>query len=129
MLYPVECLYSSAMSWNKPPVSVMILACVYLAVGTITLAYHFTQLLDFQPDAIWVELTELLAVVCGVGMLRGYNWARWLAVVWIAAHVVLSAFHSLREFAIHGLFCAVIIWLLFRPPAARFFRGVAEAGV
>jgi hypothetical protein len=116
-------------NWIKPPVSVMILACVYMAVGTIGFAYHFTQLLASQPDAIWVELTELLAIVCGAGMLRGYNWARWLAVSWIAAHVILSAFHSVREFAIHGLLCAVIVWLLFRPPAARFFRGVADPGV
>jgi hypothetical protein len=111
------------MNWNKPPVSVTILACVYIAVGTIAFVFYFTQLLAFQPDAIWIELTELVAIVCGAGMLRGYNWARWLAVAWIAAHVIISIFHSLHEFAIHALFCVVIIWLLFRSPAALFFRG------
>jgi phosphotransferase system glucose/maltose/N-acetylglucosamine-specific IIC component len=117
------------MNWNKPPISVMILACLYLAVGTIAFVYNFPQLLASRPDTIWVELTELLAIVCGAGMLRGYNWARWLAVAWIVAHVILSAFHAFHGFAIHGVFCAVIIWLLFRPPAARFFRGVADASL
>ena len=36
-----------------------------------------------------------LAIVCGVFLLRGHNWARWLALAWIAFHVVLSAFHAI----------------------------------
>ena len=110
------------MNGDRPPVSVIVVACLYLAVGTIGFAYHFTQLLAFQPDAVWVEATEFLAIICGACMLRGYNWARWLAVAWIAFHVILSAFHSFHEFAIHGLFCVVITWFLFRPGAARYFR-------
>jgi hypothetical protein len=36
--------------------------------------------------------------------MRGHNWVRWIALVWIAFQVVLSAFRVFREFAIHGLF-------------------------
>lgn len=114
------------MSRNKRPLSVTILGCLYLAVGTIGFAYHFTEILArhaLQYDDLWVELVELLAIICGTFMLRGHNWARWLALAWIAFHVVLSAFHSWGQFAIHGLFCAVIAWFLFRPEAARYFRG------
>lgn len=110
------------MNGNKRPISVTILAYVYLTVGAIGFAYHFRELLSLQQDIIWAELTEFLAIVCGAFMLRGHNWARWLALAWIVFHVVLSAFHSPREFAIHGLFCAVIAWILFRPQAARYFR-------
>jgi hypothetical protein len=56
-------------------------------------------------------------------MLRGHNWARWVALAWIAFHVVLSAFHAFGEFAIHAVFCAVIAWFLFSPAPARYFRG------
>jgi hypothetical protein len=108
---------------NDPPLSVIIVACVYLAVGTIGFAYHFRELLASQRETIWIELTEVLAVVCGVCLLRRHNWARWLAVAWIAFHVVLSAFHSLPQFAIHALFCALIAWALFHPGANRYFRG------
>ncbi len=55
-------------------------------------------------------------------MLRAHNWARWLAIAWIAFHVALSAFHALGEFAIHGLLCALIAWALFRSEANRYFR-------
>ena len=36
---------------------------MYLAVGTIGFAYHFRELLVFQDEGIWVELTEFLAIV------------------------------------------------------------------
>jgi len=110
---------------NKRPLSVTILGCVYIAVGTIGFAAHFGEFQArdaFQFDALWIELTELVAILCGAFMLRGHNWARWIALAWIAFHVVLSAFHAFPEFAIHCLFCAVIAWFLFRPSAARYFR-------
>ena len=113
------------MHWNKRPLSVTILAWVYIAVGTIGFAYHFTELQArdaFPIDGVWVELVRLLAIICGAFMLRGHNWARWLALAWIAFHVIISAFHALPQFAIHCLFCAIIAWFLFRPEAARYFR-------
>ena len=55
-------------------------------------------------------------------MLRGHNWARWLALAWIVYHVILSAFHMLSELAIHILFCAILAYFLFRPTATRYFR-------
>jgi hypothetical protein len=114
------------MNSNKRPLSVTILACVYIAVGAIGFAYHFTNLLAkgaFQDDGLWIELTEFVAIVCGAFMLRGHDWARWVALAWMVFHVILSAFHAFGEFAVHCLFCAVIAWFLFRPAAARYFRG------
>jgi hypothetical protein len=107
----------------KRPLSVTILSCVYLAVGVIGFAFHFRELLAGHHDAVAIELTEFVAILCGVFLLRGHNWARWLALVWIAFHVVLSAFHAIPELVIHAVFCAAIAWLLFRPEAARYFRG------
>jgi hypothetical protein len=111
---------------NSRPLSVTILAWVYIGVGAIGFVYHLTEFRaadTFQYDGVWVELIRLLAIVCGVFMLRGHNWARWLALAWIVFHVALSAFHAFHEFAIHCLFCAVIAWYLFRPEAGRYFRG------
>ena len=105
----------------KRPVAILILACVYLAVGSIGFAYHFSELR--QPEGVWIGLTEFLAILSGVFMLRGENWARWLALAWIAFHVILSAFHAFHELAIHTLLFALIVWFLFRPAARRYFRG------
>jgi hypothetical protein len=108
------------MSSNKRPVSILILACVYLAVSSIGFAYHFSELR--QPEGVWIELTELQAILSGAFMLRGQNWARWLALAWIAFHVVLSAFRAFHELAMHTLLFAVIVWFLFRPEGRRYFR-------
>jgi hypothetical protein len=113
----------------KRPISVSIVACMYLAVGTLAFVYHFRELLTLQRDSFGMELTELLAIVSGAFMLRGHNWARWLALAWILFHVILSLVDRFHGLAIHGLLCAVIAWILFRPEAARYFRGPATNGV
>jgi hypothetical protein len=105
---------------------VTIIACIYILVGVIGFAYHFTDLHTqnaFQYDGLLIEFVRILAVIAGAFMLRAHNWARWLALAWIALHVVLSAFNSLPQFAVHCVFFAVIAWLLFRPEVGRYFRG------
>ena len=99
---------------NPRPLPVTVIACVYIVMGAVGFVYHL-------GDSVWVELLRLAAIVCGAFMLRGCNWARWLAVAWIGFHVVLSAFHTLSEFAIHVLFFAAIAYALFRPTANRYF--------
>jgi hypothetical protein len=111
---------------NKRPRSVTVISCLFLIAGVIGLAYHATEFKaggPFQYDVVLVCLVRLLAIVCGVFMLRGSNWARWLLLVWIAYHVVLSAFHAMFELVIHGLLFAVIAYFLLRPRASAYFRG------
>jgi hypothetical protein len=110
---------------NKRPLSITILGCLYIGVGSVGFVYHLYEILAtqaFHNDDFLAEFIEFVAIVCGAFMLRGHNWARWVALAWIAVHVVLSAFRAFPEFAIHGLFCAAIAWILLRPEAARYFR-------
>ena len=98
------------MTRNRPA-SVTLIACVYILIGVIGFAYHFTEFKaphPFQSEMVRIELVRLAAIVCGAYLLRHQDWARWLALAWIAFHVILSAFHSWPEFAIHSLFCGVI---------------------
>jgi hypothetical protein len=110
---------------NRRPLSITIVAAIYIAAGTVGLVYHLSELdrqHPFANDVPWVSLVRVLAIVAGIFMLRGANWARWLALAWIAFHVVVSAFHSLPELAMHSVICAVLAYFLFRPTAARYFR-------
>jgi hypothetical protein len=112
------------MDLKKIPVSVILIACLYLAVGGAGFVVHFSD--RDVPYWIWVEVTEFLAIVCGVFLLRAHNWARWLASAWMAFHVVLS-FGELRQLAIHSLFFVLIVWCLFRADASRFFHNTRTA--
>lgn len=103
----------------RRPVPVLVVACLFLLVGIIGFIYHFQQLQ--QPDGIWIEIIEALAVLSGAFMLRGQNWARWVALGWMAFHVALSAFGAVRELFIHALILAGIAWLLFLPESRRYF--------
>jgi hypothetical protein len=110
---------------NKRPPSIIVIACVYILVGAAGFAYHVSEFKlhgPIQVDFLLVEFVRLIAVVSGIFMLRGRNWARWLALAWIAFHVVVGALHSLPQLAIHALFCAILAYFLLRPDAARYFR-------
>lgn len=108
------------MNATRRPISVLVVACLFLAVGCIGFVFHFREL--GHPDGIWVELTEMLAIIAGTFMLLGKNWARWLALAWMAFHVVLSAFGAFRGLAVHSIIFAAIAWLLFRTDARDYFR-------
>jgi hypothetical protein len=110
---------------TQRPLSVTVIGWLFIAAGCVGLAYHATKFNSESPfhyDVIWVLLVRLLAVVCGVFLLRGSNWARWGLVVWLAYHVILSGFHSASELIMHGLLLAVVAYLLFRPRESELFR-------
>src|SRR5215469_5518259 len=108
------------MNTTRRPVSVWILSCLYIAAGTMGFAYNFAGLLAHENDSVWVELTELLAIVSGTFMLWRQNWARWLALVWMAFHVAIS-FPVFRQMASHLAIFAGIAWVLFSPDTRSYF--------
>lgn len=115
----------------KRPLLVTIMGCVYIVTGAGGFALHASEIKSLHPfpyDALWPLGLGVLAVVSGAYMLRGGNWARWLAVAWIAFHVGISAFDATRELIVHSVLLVVIVYLLFRPEATRYFRGTGAVG-
>lgn len=111
----------------KRPQSITIISWLFIIFGSIAL---FSGLLPLsnnltleQLKGHWmVHLSRILAVVAGVFMLRGRNWARWLLVVWIAFHIVISALHSLFQLLLHAVIFTVILYFLFRRDASSYFK-------
>ena len=107
---------------EKPPLAVRIIAWIYILTGAGGFVQHLLDLKS-QPleiDLVWAELTSLIAIVAGVYLLRGHDWARWLALAWMAFHVVLSIFHTRFELAMHALFFLLLTYFLFQPAINRF---------
>lgn len=111
------------MNSARRPVAVTLVSCLYMCVGLIGFLVNLPKLIALQQDWLWIELTELLALVAGVFMFRGRNWARWLALIWMAFHVAIS-FPVVREVVTHSIIFALIAWVLFRPDTRRFFKPV-----
>ena len=110
---------------NKRPLSIAIISWTFIVTGGIGLIYHLTELNVQHPlenDTVWVCPVRFLAVLGGAFMLYGFNWARWLLVLWMAFHIVLSALHSLQQLLVHSLLFAAILFFLFRPRASAYFR-------
>src|SRR4030095_1917974 len=111
---------------NKRPRSVTVISWLSIATGVIGFAYPATEFKThgpFQYDLLWVCLVRLLAVLSGLFMLRGCDWARRLLLVWIAYHVILSGFHSMSELVMHALLFGAVAYFLLRPQASMYFRG------
>jgi uncharacterized membrane protein HdeD (DUF308 family) len=114
---------------KKRPLSITILSCLFLAAAAVGLASHISGPAlrhPVQNDAAWPILIGLVGIVCGIYLFRGSNWARWLAVLWIAFHVIISSLDSLPKLAIHTLLLAVFAFFLFRAPATAYFRPAAS---
>ena len=114
---------------NKRPLAVTMVAWLYLLVGVGGLIGHFHEIVPTNRDGMLVGLTELLAIIAGAFMLRGRNWARWLALAWMVFHVVLSAFPLGVPFVVHCVFFVVIAWALLQRAAGEYFRGAGEGNV
>lgn len=107
------------------PLSVTIVSWIYIVTGIGGIAFHATEFKLhhlFELDAILPLAVRLLAIVAGIFMLRGQNWARWLAIMWIGYHVVWGSLQSLQAGIVHVILFAVFAYLLFRTPANRYFR-------
>ena len=121
----------------KPPRSVTIISWIFNAFGSIAL---LTSLLPKSPGAeeriaefrsqhpfeyILMYVGPIIAVVCGIFILRGCNWARWLLAVWFGYNVAGALFHWPFKSLIPALLFAVAVYFLFRPKSTQFFRGNA----
>lgn len=124
-MYPAATAKSESSSMHKRPLPVTIISWLLIAAGAVGFLYHAAEIKTLHPfpgETVGIELIRLLAILSGIFMLRGHNWARWLAIFWIGFHTVLSIFHSPAELAMHALLLVVFTFFLFRRNANLFFR-------
>ena len=105
----------------KRPFAIAFLGWLFIFVGLAALLYHLIKgTLDFWM--ITIVLFELVAVLAGIFLLKGRNWARWLLMAWVAIHVYIGAGHSLSAGVPHLLLLIAIGYFLFTPPDSHYFR-------
>jgi ABC-type Mn2+/Zn2+ transport system permease subunit len=116
---------------NKRPRPVTVVGWLVIAVGIFSLAVHSREMMrqtSVHSEDVWFVIVPLLAVAAGIFTLRGHNWARWLAVLWMGAHVAISFYDSWQMVATHTALFLLIAYALFDREARAYFRHAEAAG-
>ena len=105
----------------KRPFQITFLGWLFIAVGILSTIYHLLRgpLDHWTAPIVFVGAT---AVVAGAFLLQGARWARWLVLVWLAFHVVVSALNSLSDALPHVVLLLVVGYFLLGPPTSRYFQ-------
>ncbi|MEO8335167.1 MAG: hypothetical protein ABI664_09345 [bacterium] len=111
---------------RKPIRSVVAVGVIFLAIGALDVYRGVDPLLvsgkalHLASDDLLVLAIGVIALIAGVFVLRGRNWARWVLAGWMAVHVVISA-SELPALGMHLLIFGFMTFLLFRPRASSWF--------
>ena len=117
---------------EKPPFALTVVAWLVIAAATIGLVRGFGAAKTLWPidhDLLTIVIVDAAGILCGAFLLRGKNWARWLTLVWLAAHMVIGFFISAGSGVAHCVIFGMLAYLLiFRPDVRAYFRGGAVTG-
>ena len=112
---------------EQRPRSITIISWLFIIFNSIALVSGLLSpenLTLVQLKGHWmVHLSRTAGIVAGIFMLRGHNWARWLLVLWMAFHIVVSVLHSTLQLLMHAAIFTAILYFLFRRPASSYFSG------
>jgi hypothetical protein len=103
------------------PRPVMVVAVLLMLAGAASIAVHWPK--HWSSDAVGFVLVNAIGILCGVLLLRRRAWARWIAAVWLLAHVAIGALNSARSAVLHALLVAICLYALFCREATTWFRG------
>src|SRR5689334_19495035 len=115
---------------QKRPIAVTIVSVLFVVVGLGGMIRGVWTLLAGRVggitghaliDVSLVEVTSLAALLSGLFMWRGANWARWLCLAWMAFHVVISLGHDRMRLIMHVVWLVVLTVVLFWPSANAYF--------
>ena len=102
------------------PRSITIISWLFIVFGSIALLSGVLPFRDLMSHW-YVHLSRALMIVAGVFMLKGHNWARWLLVLWITFHIVISALHSTLVLLMHVAIFSLILYFVFRRQSSDYF--------
>ncbi|MBV9341735.1 MAG: hypothetical protein JO159_12720 [Acidobacteria bacterium] len=116
---------------NKRPIAVTAIAWLLIVSGVLGFSVHLRQLAlgrSFHLEDLLILTVALLLLPAGGFILLGHNWARWLALLWMAAHVAISFFDSMAKVAVHFVLFLLIAYSLFNHDAKAYFQHADEKG-
>jgi hypothetical protein len=109
---------------RKRPVILTIFCILLILLGAVGFVGHFpAHRPPYHADDFLPDLLELVLIAAAVFLLRGRNWARWLALAWITFHLAVSFYNSMGKVIAHTVILVIFVAILFNPPVNAWFRG------
>ena len=109
---------------KKCPIVVAVVAVLLMLAGAARVLGGVLNASSLSADhyqIVWMVGVNLIAIVAGIFILRGDNWARWLAMAWMAFHVAISFYNNINQVLMHSIILALFAWCLFRGEARAYF--------
>lgn len=112
----------------RRPLSLTIFSILLILIGAAGFVGHFpAHRPPYHSDDFLPDLLELILITAAVFILRGRNWARWLALAWITFHLAISFYDSLRKVIAHSIILLIFVAFLFSRGARAWFRAKSSA--
>jgi len=124
------------------PLSVTIIGWLFIVLGVITFLAGLQPFIKIITegdipsltsheilDLALASITRLLAIIAGTFVLYGFNWARWLLVIWMGFHIVISFQGTLWIIIFHCVIFGSITYFLFRPAVSTWFKTRKKAPI
>ncbi|HTW62173.1 MAG TPA: hypothetical protein VMD55_10240 [Terracidiphilus sp.] len=109
----------------KRPIPVTVVGVLFILVGVLSTGYHVLEFRVHPPTwlmAVGICAVGVLAVVAGLYLLQGQNWARWLALLWMAFHVAISVRDPMGQLVFHSALFILFAYILLGREAREYFR-------
>jgi hypothetical protein len=137
----------TAIAAPAQPTAVGIIGLITIIYAGMLLLSTFTQRYiaqDRPQDAFkyaWLCANVVVALITGVFMFGGHNWARWLFALWFGRNIITSIWNGYNTISsnpgsswktlvlsmgpplLGGFLFGAAVYFLFRPAAAAFFSG------
>ena len=107
--------------------SIVAVGVLFIALGFLDLYRGVAPLFGSVPsphlanDDLQVLVIGVAALVGGIHVARGRNWARWLLAAWMALHVAISVGRP-GALAAHLAIFGCVAYVLFRARSSAHFR-------
>ncbi len=107
------------------PLPILIVAILFIIVGVAGFSSHISDFFETSEKlyvVLLVQLLRILAIVCGILLLRANNSGRWLSIAWILSHIIIGALNSSFQLIAHIVLLVVVSILLFLPVSSTYFQ-------